>query len=168
LPGDLPRAYSAPIVSGLDEGEHVIKLTDLMRNLLNSALSDGTACLLGTASKDGYPQISPKGSIVAFNDDTLCYWERSKRSALKRIEENPHVCIYYRNAARAAEIPYRAGCIRFYGDVSLVESGPDRDKIWDLIPEAERKPDPEKKGTGVLVRLTRIEELTGAVIMARD
>jgi hypothetical protein len=146
----------------------VIKLTDLMRNLLNTALSDGTPCLLGTASKDGHPQISPKGSIVVFDDETLCYWERSRRSALKRIEENPHICVFYRNAARMAEIPYRAGCIRFYGDVSLVESGAARDKIWDLIPEAERKPDPEKKGMGMLIRVARVEELTGAVIMQRD
>lgn len=146
----------------------MIKLTDQMRSLLNSALSDGTPCLLGTASKDGYPQISPKGSIVVFDDDTLCYWERSKRSALKRIEENPHVSVFYRNAARAAEIPYRAGCMRFYGDVRLVESGPQRDKIWDLIPEAERKPDPEKKGLGVLIKVNRVEELSGNVIMQRD
>jgi predicted pyridoxine 5'-phosphate oxidase superfamily flavin-nucleotide-binding protein len=146
----------------------VIKLTDQMRSLLNSALSDGTPCLLGTASKDGYPQISPKGSIVVFDDETLCFWERSKRSALKRIEENPHVSVYYRNAARAAEIPYRAGCMRFYGDVRLVESGPQRDKIWDLIPEAERKPDPEKKGIGVLIKVNRVEELSGNVIMQRD
>ncbi len=146
----------------------MIKLTDQMRSLLNSALSDGTPCLLGTASKDGYPQISPKGSIVVFDDETLCFWERSKRSALKRIEENPHVSVYYRNAARAAEIPYRAGCMRFYGDVRLVESGPQRDKIWDLIPEAERKPDPEKKGIGVLIKVNRVEELSGNVIMQRD
>lgn len=146
----------------------MIKLTDLMRNLLNSALSDGTPCLLGTATKDGFPQISPKGSIVAFDDETLCYWERSRRSALSRIEANPHVCVFYRNAARAAEIPYRGACIRFYGDVRMLESGPQRDRIWELIPEAERKPDPEKKGIGMLIRLARVEELNGTVIMQRD
>jgi hypothetical protein len=146
----------------------LIKLTDLMRNLLNSALSDGTPCLVGTATKDGYPQISPKGSVVVFDDETLCFWERSKRSALHRLEENPHLCVYYRNAARTAEIPYRAAVIRFYGEARLVESGPERDKTWDLIPEAERKPDPEKKGTAVLVRLARVEELNGNVIMQRD
>jgi hypothetical protein len=146
----------------------LIKLTDLMRSLLNSALADGTPCLVGTATKDGFPQISPKGSVVAFDDETLCYWERSKRSALKRIEENPHLCVFYRNPARTAEIPYRAACIRFYGDVRLVESGPERDQVWTLIPEAERKPDPEKKGTAVLIRLSRVEELSGAVIMQRD
>ncbi|HXQ53859.1 MAG TPA: pyridoxamine 5'-phosphate oxidase family protein [Stellaceae bacterium] len=146
----------------------MIKLTDLMRTLLNSALADGTPCLLGTATKGGYPQISPKGSVVVYDDEHLCYWERSKRSALKRIEENPHVCVYYRNPARVSEMPYRAAVMRFYGEVRLVDSGPERDKVWDLIPEAERKPDPEKKGTAVLVRLSSVEEISGNVIMKRD
>jgi uncharacterized protein YdhG (YjbR/CyaY superfamily) len=146
----------------------MIKLTDLIRSLLNSALADGTACLLGTSTKDGHPQISPKGSIVVFNDDTLCYWERSNRSALKHLTENPHVVVYYRNAARMKEIPYRAGVIRFYGDATLLSDGADRDKVWELIPEAERKPDPEKKGTAVLIRLSSVEELSGNVVMQRE
>jgi predicted pyridoxine 5'-phosphate oxidase superfamily flavin-nucleotide-binding protein len=146
----------------------MIKMTELMRSLLNSALADGTPCLVGTATADGHPQISPKGSVVVFNDDTLCYWERSGRSALKRVNENPHVAIYYRNTARMKEIPYRAGIIRFYGDARVLTSGADRDKVWELIPEAERKPDPEKKGAAVLVRVDRIEEISGNVIMQRD
>jgi predicted pyridoxine 5'-phosphate oxidase superfamily flavin-nucleotide-binding protein len=146
----------------------MIKVTDQMRSLLNSALADGTPCLVGTATKDGYPQISPKGSVVVFNDDTLCYWERSGRSALKRVNENPHIVVYYRNVARIKEIPYRAGVMRFYGDARVLTSGADRDKVWELIPEAERKPDPEKKGTAVLVRLDRIEELSGNIIMQRE
>ena len=64
----------------------MIKLTDTIRKVLGSALKDGTPCLLGTSTKDGHPQISPKGSVVVFDDETLCYWERSNRSALKRIE----------------------------------------------------------------------------------
>ena len=145
----------------------MIQLTDTIRSLLNSALADGTPCLLGTSTKDGHPQISPKGSIVVFNDDTLCFWERSNRSALKRLEENPHVAIFYRNAARAGK-EFRAGVIRFDGDAKLLSSGADRDKVWELIPEAERKPDPEKKGTAVLVKLASVEELSGNVVMKRD
>lgn len=146
----------------------MIKMTDLMRNLLNSALADGTPCVVGTSTKDGHPQISPKGSVVVFNDDTLCYWERSGRSALKRVNENPHIVVYYRNAARMKEMPYRAGIIRFYGDARVLTEGADRDKVWELIPEAERKPDPEKKGAAILVRVDRIEEISGNIIMQRD
>ena len=145
----------------------MINLTDQIRSLLNTALADGTPCLLGTSTKDGHPQISPKGSIVVFNDDSLCFWERSNRSALKRLQENPHVAVFYRNAAKAGSA-FRAGVIRFYGDTQLVSSGPDRDKVWELIPEAERKPDPEKKGTAVLIKLSSVEELSGNVVMKRD
>lgn len=144
----------------------MIKLTDQIRDALGSALADGTPCLVGTASKDGWPQISPKGSVVAFNDDTLAYWERSNRSSLNRLKENAHVAIYYRNPGKAKD--FRGGVMRFYGDAELVTAGPDRDKVWDLIPEAERKPDPEKKGAAVLVRLKSVEEISGNVVMKRD
>jgi predicted pyridoxine 5'-phosphate oxidase superfamily flavin-nucleotide-binding protein len=144
----------------------MIKLTEQIRDVLNSALADGTPCLVGTASRDGHPQISPKGSVIVFNDDTLAYWERSNRSSLNRLNENQHVTIYYRNPAKVKD--FRAGVIRFYGDAKLVSSGPDRDKVWELIPEAERKPDPEKKGAAVLVRLSSVEELSGNIVMKRD
>ena len=145
----------------------MIQLTQLIRDLLNSALADGTFCLVGTATKDGFPQISPKGSVVVFNDDTLCYWERSNRSAAKRVLENPHVCIYYRNPGKAGST-FRGGVIRFYGEATVLNDGPDRDKVWELIPEAERKPDPEKKGSAVLVKLRSVEEMSGNVVMKRD
>ena len=145
----------------------MIEISQAIRDLLNSALADGTPCLVGTSTKDGHPQISPKGSVVAFNDDTLCYWERSGRSSAKRILENPHVAIFYRNAAKAGK-DFRGGVIRFYGDVTVLNDGADRDKVWELIPEAERKPDPEKKGAAVLVKLSSIEEISGNVLMKRD
>ena len=51
----------------------MINLTDEMVSRLDSALADGYSCLVGTASKDGEPQISPKGSVMAFDRDTLAY-----------------------------------------------------------------------------------------------
>ena len=60
----------------------MINLTDEMVSRLDSALADGYSCLVGTASRDGEPQISPKGSVMAFDGGTLAYWERAKRSGL--------------------------------------------------------------------------------------
>jgi predicted pyridoxine 5'-phosphate oxidase superfamily flavin-nucleotide-binding protein len=145
----------------------MIQITQTIRDLLSSALEDGTPCLLGTATKDGRPQISPKGSIVVFSDDSLCYWERSNRSAAKRVLENPHVAVFYRNAAKAGK-EFRGGVVRFYGDATVLNDGADREKVWSLIPEAERRPDPEKKGSAVVIKLSSIEEMSGNVIMKRD
>ena len=82
----------------------MINLTEEMVSRLDSALAEGYSCLVGTASKDGEPQISPKGSVMAFDRDTLAYWERAKRSALGNIVENPQVVIYYAHAADRVQV----------------------------------------------------------------
>ena len=145
----------------------MIKITPVMKDLLDKALADGTPCLIGTASKDGYPQISPKGSVAVYDDHTLCYWERSHRTSQQRIGENPHVTVYYRNPARK-ENPYRASCIRFHGKARLVANGPERDKAWTLTNHEEQSKDPEKKGAAVLIDLDLIEQIDSTVIMKRD
>jgi predicted pyridoxine 5'-phosphate oxidase superfamily flavin-nucleotide-binding protein len=145
----------------------MIKITPVMRDLLDNALEDGTPCLIGTASKDGHPQISPKGSVAVFDDRTLCYWERSHRTSQARIGENPRVVVYYRNPARK-ENPYRASCIRFYGRARIVTGGLERDKAWELTNHEEQSKDPEKKGAAVLIDLDLIEQIDSKVIMRRD
>src|SRR3954468_7505029 len=145
----------------------MIKITPVMKDLLDKALADGTPCLIGTASKDGHPQISPKGSVAVYDDGTLCYWERSHRSSQARLGENPYVVFYYRNPART-ENPYPGACIRFHGKARLVTSGPERDKAWSLTNAPEQSKDPDKKGAAVLIDLDLVEQLNGAVIMKKD
>ena len=145
----------------------MIKLTPLMADLLAAALADGVPCLVGTASKDGRPQISPKGSLAVFDERTLCYWERSHRSSQSRLAENPRVVVYYRNARRASEIPYRSAAMRFHGTARIVESGAERDRAWALTNAEEQGKDPERKGVAVLIDVDLVEELSGAPIMSR-
>jgi predicted pyridoxine 5'-phosphate oxidase superfamily flavin-nucleotide-binding protein len=147
--------------------EPMIKITPLMKQLLDNALADGTPCLIGTASKDGRPQISPKGSVAVYGDDTLCYWERSHRTSQQRIGENPYVMVYYRNPVRK-ENPYRAGCIRFHGRARLVTGGPERERAWELTNHEERSKDPDKKGAAVLIDLDLVEQIDSVVIMKRN
>jgi predicted pyridoxine 5'-phosphate oxidase superfamily flavin-nucleotide-binding protein len=145
----------------------MIKITPVMKELLDKALADGTPCLIGTASKNGEPQISPKGSVAVFDDGKLSYWERSHRSSQQRLGENANVVVYYRNAARK-ENPYRAGCIRFHGKARLVTSGPERDQAWALTNHEEQSKDPDKKGAAVIIDLDRIEQIDSSVIMQKD
>ena len=70
----------------------MIQMTPLMKDLVDKALvdkalADGTPCLVGTALKDGRPQISPKGSVAVFNDDTLCHIFTGPRTLLARADE---------------------------------------------------------------------------------
>lgn len=139
----------------------MISLTDEMAELLDSALADGYSCVVGTASKDGYPQISPKGSVMVYDSETLAYWERARRSALENVGENPHVVVYYSNSGKRIRW-------RFHGDATVYEDGPVRDAVMARTVQAELDRDPERLGVAVLVRVDKITELSGNVLQQRD
>jgi len=146
----------------------MIKITEAIRSLLNDNAGPGPICVIGTAAlHDGYPQLSPKGSLIAYNEDRLAFWERSGRSTAKLIQENPRLTIYYRNKERGSDL-FPAGVLRFYGNVEILPDGPDRDRIYGMIPEHERRADAGKTGKAVLVHLERIEDLNGKILLRRD
>jgi predicted pyridoxine 5'-phosphate oxidase superfamily flavin-nucleotide-binding protein len=145
----------------------VIKLSEDVKKLVNNALADNVPCLLGTVTADGQPQVGPKGSVVFFDDGTLAYWERARRSALSNVGANPHVVIYYRNPGKADLLP-RGAALRFHGTATVYENGPMREKIKSMIVKAELDRDPEDKGAGVLVKLDKVTDLQGAVVAKAD
>ena len=139
----------------------MIKLTEEMSQLFETALADGFSCLLGTASKDGQPQISPKGSVMVYDDETLAYWERAKRSGLENIKDNPHVVVYYNNQEKRIRW-------RFYGQASIHEAGPIREEVMSRTVQAELDRDPERQGVAILIRVDQVGELSGNVLQQRD
>ena len=139
----------------------MINIDDEMRELIDNAQADGVPCVLGTASRDGQPQISMKGSVLVYDHETLAYWERSKRSAMDNVGENPRVVILYRN-------PEKRINWRFYGTATIHEDGPIREEVMSRIIQAELDRDPERQGAAVLVRLDSIAELSGNVLQQRD
>ena len=139
----------------------MIKLTDEMRELLDTALADGYSCVVGTASKDGWPQISPKGSVMVYDDETLAYWERAKRSGLANLLENPKIVVYYSNHDKRIRW-------RFYGEARIEESGAIRDDVMSKTVQAELDRDPERLGVAVMIRVDQVGELSGNVLQQRD
>lgn len=132
--------------------------------LFDNAWSDGTACLVGTASAGGAPQISPKGSVAVYDDRTLCYWERGLRSTFAHVGENPQIVVYYRGERAKA---HPAGILRFHGRARLVDDPAGRDAVWAKTIPHEQEKDPERKGSAVLIDVERVEELSGKVVMQR-
>ena len=139
----------------------MIDMTDEMKELLGSALADRMACLVGTASKDGRPQISPKGSVMVFDKENLAYWERTLRTALDNVAENSQVVIYYNNSETRVRW-------RFYGTATVHESGPIREEVMSRTVQAELDRDPDRKGVAVVVKVDLINDLGGNVIQQRD
>lgn len=145
-----------------DFGECVmaISITGEMRELINSSLADGYPCVVGTASTDGKPQVSMRGSVAVYDDETLSWWERSMRSSVDNIAENPQAVIFYRNTERRIHW-------RFHGTVTLHESGEVRDRVMGITPQPELDRDPERTGVAALLRLDSVTELSGNVLQQR-
>jgi len=139
----------------------MIYLDDEIRQLIDNALAEGVPCILGTATRDGRPQISMKGSVLVFDRETLAYWERAKRSALENVGANPQVVIFYRNPGKRINW-------RFHGTATIYEEGAIRDNVMARTVPAELDRDPERKGVAVLVKVDRITELSGNVLQQRD
>lgn len=146
----------------------MIKLTPLMTELFDTALAEGVPALLGTIGPDGYPQISPKGSIAVFDDHTLSFWERSHRTTERNLQHDNKVVVYYRNAARAKDIPYGGGAFRVYGTARIVIDDATKAKVWERTNEVEQSRDKDRTGVGVLIDVDRVEELNGKVVMDKN
>ena len=139
----------------------MIYITDETRQLIDNAYAEGAPCILGTASGDGYPQISMKGSVLVFDRETLAYWERAKRSALEDVGEPPNVVVFYRN-------PEKRINWRFYGTATVYDSGAIWDNVMRRTIQAELDRDLDLQGVAVLVRVNRVIELSGNVLQQRD
>ena len=138
----------------------MIDMNGEMKELLERALADGISCTVGTADKDGQPQLSLKGSVMVYDSETLAYWERAKRSALDNVKENPKVVILYNNPGERIRW-------RFYGTAVVHESDAIRDEVMARTVQGELDRDPERLGVAVLVKVDKINELSGNVLQER-
>jgi len=134
--------------------------SQIIKDLITNAWADDCVCLLGTVGKDG-PNISPKGSMIVFDDNHLAYWERSKRKALANLQHDPRVVVIYSNMKMLRDGPIKAPALRFYGTAAVHETGPVKDAIFAKLLKREQEHDGADKGAGVLITLTRAETLRG-------
>ena len=128
-------------------------------------------CLVGVALDDGFAQISPRGSVIVYDENTLALWDRGtgrphKGKTTQVVTEGSKMTVYYRNVEYGARggnglLP-GGGIARFYGSTTLhEEDGEIREKVWNTMHPKERENDPDKKGHAVLIHLERAEQLNG-------
>ena len=134
--------------------------SDLIRNCINNAWEDGYPCLLGTTGDDG-PNISPKGSMLLFDDQHLAYWERSKHTALENLRGDKRVIVFYNNMKAQLDGRMESGFLRFYGVAELHEDGPIRDAIFARLSEREATHVGADTGIGVLITISRAADVRG-------
>lgn len=125
-------------------------LTDELKALVNSALTDGVPLLLAAVSPDGKPVLSFRGSVQTYSDDQLGLWVRNGQGGtLDAIRNNPNVALVYRSATTPV--------LQFHGQAKIADDDRERSAVFESAPEREQKADLERKGVAVIVDLDRVE-----------
>ena len=139
----------------------MIKMTDEMRDLIDNAITNGTPCILATASKAGEPHMSFRGSVMVFDDSSLALWDRVKRQSLQHMTENTHVCVLFRH-------PHKRIIWQFVGEATIHYSGPVREQVMARTVQPELDRDPERQGVAVVIYVNTILAGNGDVVQQRD
>ena len=137
-----------------------IEMTDEMVEHVDNNQANRKPCILATAGKDGWPSMGFRASMMVFDKDHLAFWERSNKDGLSNMQENPQVLVMYRD-------PEARVAFKFYGHVTIHDSGEMRESVWERTVQPEKDADPEKKGSAVVIDIDRITAYGGAVLQER-
>ncbi len=138
------------------------KIPKVLHPHIDNAMADNAVCLLATVLTDGYPQVSPRGSMMVFDDEHLAVWERSLGTITAQLKNGDKVTIFFRKPElRAAGLLPLGGIARFYGTAAVHKTGPIYEEVWNRCIPVEKSRDPDKKGFAVLIKVERAEDLAG-------
>lgn len=139
-------------------------LSATITTLIRNAWDDGYPCLVATTGPQG-PNLTPKGSMIVFDDAHLAWWERSKRLVLENLGHDARVCIMYANFKAQRDGVLESGFLRFFGTVELHESGPLREAIFAKLVPREQTHVGADTGIGALVRIEKAIDVRGKSLL---
>jgi hypothetical protein len=139
----------------------VSKIPKVLQSHINSAFP-ADVCLVGSVLPNGFAQVTPRGSTMAFDDSHIALWERGKGSTSANIAEGTPLTVYFRKSQlRQDGVLPKGGIARFYGRAHIHKSGPQYEEVWRRLVQPEKDRDPDKKGYAVLIEIERAEDLDG-------
>lgn len=137
------------------------KIPKALHEHINSAFPVNV-CLVATVLPNGFAQVTPRGSMMVFDDDHLAFWERGRGSTNAALTDGTRITVFFRKPQlREIGLLPKGGIVRFYGIASIHKSGPVYEEIWSRVIQPEKDRDPERKGFAVLVTIERVEDLGG-------
>ncbi len=117
-----------------------------------SLIAEVGLCYVATASNDGQPNVSPKGSILVLDDDHLAFADIMSPGSRANLEDNKRVAIYVCR-------PEKFQGFQFKGTAELSKEGP----VYDALAA-----DIDKKGlqlppiqNAVKVKISEVRGLGG-------
>ncbi|MSQ11625.1 MAG: pyridoxamine 5'-phosphate oxidase family protein [Dehalococcoidia bacterium] len=137
-----------------------IKFTEEMKELINNALANKTACFVGSASKKGEPMVTYRGSVMVFDDQRLAWWERGKKKTWDNIRENPRVVVVFVDFTKHA-------AWKIHGSARVYETGPVREQVMQRTVPQELSYDPERKGAAVVIDVDLITDFLETPLQTR-
>ena len=139
----------------------MIKLTDEMRELVNNARESGNPCIVATASPDGTPNCGYIGTVLALDENSFVYRDRTGRTPLEHIEENAKVLLLFRHSEQQVGWKFRCTAT-IHREGALYEDAINRLFESGLIT------DPEAKTAAVVLRVDQVLTLFGEVLQERE
>jgi len=124
----------------------MITISEEIKNFVNSQKLGYVA----TVSKDGTPNLSPKGTIVVMNESTLVFADIRSPQTIQNLQNNPSVEINVVD-------PFQRLGYRFKGECKIINEGPEFDKILDYYANVGIK---SKINSVVIVDVESMSEVT--------
>ena len=124
----------------------MITISEEIKNFVNSQKLGYVA----TVSKDGTPNLSPKGTIVVMNRSTLVFADIRSPQTIENLQDNHSVEINVVD-------PFQRLGYRFKGDGKIINEGSEFDKILDYYANAGIK---SKISSVVVVDVKSMSEVT--------
>ena len=139
----------------------MIKFTDEMKKNIDNAYTNPIPMIVATASASGEPNMSFRGSFMAFDDEHLAFWDRTQQKGLSQIEENPQALAMLINFEDSVRL-------KFFGTATVHRDGEIREQVMARVVQPELDRDPDRVGIAILIKVNRITGLSGNIIQSRD
>ena len=138
----------------------MINLTEEMCQSINGARANGYPCIVATTSADGTPNAGFIGTVLAYDDASLAYRDRTGRRPLDHIEANPKVVVLFRDAGR--EVGWKFRCT-----AEVHRNGPVYDEVMRRLAESGMPAAADIEPAVVVLRIDQILTLFGEVLQER-
>jgi hypothetical protein len=121
------------------------KITDEMKEIIKEQLA-----YVGTSSKDGIPNVAPKGSMQMVDDETLAFAEGVGKKTLENLRQNPRITVAYVDLEKFKGY-------QFKGEAEILEEGP----LYDRFAEISEKKGRSRPKAVVKIKVEEIYSLAG-------
>ena len=137
------------------------KLTDEMREMVDNARESGNPCIVATSSPDGTANCGYIGTVLALDDSSFVYRDRTGRTPLEHLEENPKVLLLFRHSEQ--QIGWKFRCT-----ASVHREGNVYDDSINRLFESGLITDPELPAAAVVLHIDQVLTLFGEVLQERE